>query len=450
MNHRNLFSITWPIFVEQLARILPGTISALMLSHLGDQVVAAVTVSNQIVIFFVIVFSFVGIGSSVVLTHYLGARDHDGAERIAVAAVGVNVWLGVAVSFLLALFAKQVLQLLQLPAGLMDSAQPYLAIVAGSLFLEAISIALAALLRAHGHTRDPMSITLGMNLLNLCLSYVLIFGVFGFPKMGVVGAALATVIGRLVACVALAWMVHRRIHFKMRLHHVWKVSGESVRRILHIGLPAAGENLSWWMSFMAITILVGQMGETALATFSYVRQISMLLMMLPLAIGAGTEIMIGHMVGSGDVEAAYHQLLRSLRLSFIIAFVVSAMVALVAPQLLRMFTSAPAVIASGALLVRCSLILEPGRTFNLVVINALRATGDARFPVLMGVLSMWGLAVPLAWVFGVHLGWGLPGVWVAFITDEWVRGIAMYVRWKSRVWERHAHASRSSIANAVG
>ena len=190
--------------------------------------------------------------------------------------------------------------------------------------------------------------------------------------------------------------------------------------------------------------------RTLLATFSYVRQISMLLMMLPIAIGLGTEIMVGHLVGAGDVDVAYRQLLRSLRLSFIVAFLASAVVALFAPQLLGLFTESPAVIASGALLVRLSMVLEPGRTFNLVVINALRATGDARFPVLMGACSMWGLAVPLAWYFGVHLGWGLPGVWAAFITDEWVRGIAMYLRWKSRVWEKHAHASRARTADPEG
>ncbi|MDM5181138.1 MATE family efflux transporter, partial [Massilia sp. DJPM01] len=77
---------------------------------------------------------------------------------------------------------------------------------------------------------------------------------------------------------------------------------------------------------------------------------------------------------------------------------------------------------------------------------SLRATGDARFPVLMGACSMWGVAVPLAWLLGLHLGWGLIGVWIAFTCDEWVRGLAMYARWKSRVWEKHAHAVRAHVA----
>jgi Na+-driven multidrug efflux pump len=200
---------------------------------------------------------------------------------------------------------------------------------------------------------------------------------------------------------------------------------------------------------MVITYFVSQMGETALAAFSYMRQIALFLMILPVSIGLGTEIMIGHLVGAGHDERAYGQLLASLKLSFLAALALGGAVALLAPRLLGAFTHTPAVLASGVLLVRLSVILEPGRTFNLVVINGLRATGDARFPVLMGIASMWGLSVPLAWFLGLHLGWGLPGVWIALIADEWLRGLAMLVRWKSRIWQRHAHAARARVGAAA-
>ena len=259
-----LFAITWPIFVEQVARILPGTINTVMLSHLGDAVVAGVTVANQIVMFCIILFSFIGIGCSVVLTHCLGARDMAGAQRIAVAAIAVNFWMGLIVSLLICGFAGPMLRLLDLPPGLLQYAQPFLALMGGTLFLEAINIAFASLLRAHGHTRDAMHVTLGANVLNIGLNCLLIFGLFGFPKMGVLGAALSTVISRACATLVLAWMVQWRIGFHLRLDYLWRLSGDAVGRILHIGVPAAGENLSWWMSFMTITYLIGQMGEAAL------------------------------------------------------------------------------------------------------------------------------------------------------------------------------------------
>lgn len=442
----SLFAITWPIFIEQLSHILPGIVDTFMVSHLGDGAVAGLAVANQIVSFFIILFSFVGIGSAVVLTHHLGGGDRAGAARVAASAIGVNFWLGMVVSVAVWLCSSDMLRLLHLPPSLMPYAQPFLALMGGTLFLESLNIAASAVLRAHGRTRDAMLIAVGMNVVNIVLNALLIFGLFGFPRMGVVGTALSTVISRALACAALGWLLHHRLNLTLHPRMALRMSGEALKRILHIGVPAAGENLCWFMSFMVITYFVGQMGETALATFSYAMQLSMIMMMLGIAIGLGTEIMIGHMVGAGEIDAAYRQLLRSLRIGLAVTVVTTCAVVLVARPLFGLFTQDPVILAGGALLLRVSLLLEPGRTFNLVVINSLRATGDARFPILMGACSMWGVAVPLAWLLGLHFGWGLVGVWIAFTCDEWVRGLSMYARWKSRVWVRHALAVRARVA----
>ncbi len=441
-----LFAITWPIFVEQLSHILPGIVDTFMVSHLGDNAVAGLAVANQIVTFCIILFSFVGVGSAVVLTHHLGAGDRAGADRVAATAIGVNFWLGMVVSLLIWGFSADMLGLLHLPPSLMPFAQPFLALMGGTLFLESLNIAFGAVMRAHGHTREAMVVAIGMNVLNLILNTVLIFGLLGFPKMGVVGAALSTVVSRAVACAALAWMVRRQLKLRLRLSMLVRFCTDSLRRILRIGIPAAGENLCWHMSFMAITYFVGQMGETALATFSYAMQLSMIMMMLGISIGIGTEIMIGHMIGAGEFDQAYRQLLRSLRVGLAVTVVSTCSVVALAHPLFSLFSNNPAIVTGGAVLLRMSLLLEPGRTFNLVVINSLRATGDARFPVLMGMCSMWGVAVPVAWFLGLHLGWGLLGVWIAFTADEWVRGLTMYARWKSRVWETHARAVHAHVS----
>ncbi len=445
----SLFAMTWPIFVEQLAHILPGIVDVFMVSHLGDAAVAGLAVANQIVSFCIILFSFVGIGSAVVLTHYLGGGDQAGAERVAASAVGINFWLGAVVSVSIWVFSADLLRLMHLPPELMPYAQPFLALMGGTLFLESLNISFGAVMRAHGHTREAMVVAIGMNILNLALNVVLIFGLLGFPKMGVIGAALSTVISRAVACVAMGWLMRRRLKLTFRPTWLITMSRDALGRILHIGVPAASENLCWHASFMVITYFVGQMGVASLATFSYAMQLSMIMMMLGISIGISTEIMIGHMIGAGQFDDAYRQLLRSLRVGLVVTIVLTILVVLFATPLFGMFSNDPAIIASGAVLLRLSLLLEPGRTFNLVVINSLRATGDARFPVLMGMCSMWGVAVPLAWFLGLHLGWGLMGVWIAFACDEWLRGLTMYARWKSRVWEKHAHAVRAHLAAAA-
>ena len=444
-----LLAITWPIFIEQLSHILPGIVDTFMVSHIGDDAAAGLAVANQIVGMFIVVFSFVGIGAGVVLTHHLGARDRAGADRVATTAIAVNGWIGLAVSLFTWAFSAQMLSLFNLPPALLPYAQPFLALMGGTLFLESLNIAFGAVMRSHGRTREVMAIAVGMNVLNLILNTLLIFGLAGFPKLGVIGAALSTVISRAVACLALVLLLKKELQLAVPLATFFRLSRDALARILRIGIPAAGENLCWWLSFMVITSFVAQMGATALATFSYAMQLSMIMMMLGIAIGIGTEIMIGHLVGAGEIDEAYRQLLRSLRVGLALTIVSTCVVVLFAAPLFGLFSSNPAIVAGGAFLLRISLILEPGRTFNLVVINSLRATGDARFPVFMGMASMWGVAVTLAWLFGLYFGWGLVGVWVAFTCDEWVRGLAMYWRWKSRVWEKHAHAARSGITGQM-
>ena len=129
--------------------------------------------------------------------------------------------------------------------------------------------------------------------------------------------------------------------------------------------------------------------------------------------------------------------MRSLKLGLLVTAVVVIPMAFGGGHfLMTLFTEDADIVAMATPLFFVSLLLEPGRTFNIVVLNSLRATGDARFPLLMGLISMWGIAIPLAWFLGLHLGWGLVGIWLAFAADEWTRGLSMYWRWKSRRWEK--------------
>jgi Na+-driven multidrug efflux pump len=181
----------------------------------------------------------------------------------------------------------------------------------------------------------------------------------------------------------------------------------------------------------------------ALTTKVYVQNVGLFLFLFSAAIGMGTQILVGHMVGAGDMETAYRRCLRSLKMAISISLAVSVVIALSAPALFPLFTNNKEIIALASAVMLWGIVLEPGRCFNLVIINSLRAAGDTRFPVLMGILSMWGVSVPLAWWLGVHLEMGLIGVYLSFIVDEWLRGLIMLWRWRSRVWQTMSFVSKS-------
>jgi putative MATE family efflux protein len=441
----SLIGIAWPIFVEQTLRMLIGTVDTFMVSH---GAVAALGVANQVVIFFVVAFNFIGIGTSVVITHHLGARDRPGADQIATNAIAVNTWLGAAFSASVYFLARPMLHAMQLPASLMGYALDFLPLMGGTLFLESMNISIAAVLRAHGHTRDTMLVVLGQNLLNVAGNWVALYGPFGLPPMGVLGVALSGVFSRCVSCVALWILLDYHTHLRLRAVDFVTISWAKVRRILHIGLPAAGEQMCYWTAFLLVTTFVARLGSESLAIQSYTLQIQRFAMLFSFSIGLGTEILIGHHIGAGLFEEAYHRLLRSLRTGLLLATGVMLVVAALGPLLLGCFTHNAAIIAGGALLLRLAIILEPGRVFNVVVISSLRATGDVGFPIQMAALSMWCVWVPLAWLLGLKLGLGLAGFWIAMITDEWLRGLLMYRRWKNRRWLKYAQRSRAHATGA--
>ena len=440
----SLLALAWPIFVEQGLRVLIGTVDTFMVSHLGDDAVAGVGVASQVFTLFLIVFAFIGIGSSVVITHHLGAKDRAGADRITTTAIAANTWIGVAASVLVVLLAEPMLRLMGLTAVPMSFAKPFLVLMGGTLFLEAMNGAISASLRAHTYTRDAMWVTAGQNVLNVIGNCLLLFGLWGFPKLGVVGVAISGIVSRVAACVALWIILEWRTRLRLRVKDFFAIQREKLGSILHIGLPAAGEHTSWWLALMVTTRFCSEMGDGALATQQYVMNIVRWVVLFNVSIGLGTEIITGHLVGSGRFEEAYRGLLRSVRLGMCCAIGGAVMLAVAAPWLMRIFTEDPEIIATGVILIRIGLLIEPGRVFNVIVINSLRATGDARFPVFVGLIVMWSVWVVLSWLLGLKLGWGLVGIWCAMACDEWTRGLLMFWRWRKWKWLPYAERSRAS------
>lgn len=442
----SLVSIAWPIFIEQTLRILIGTVDTFMVSHVSDQAVAALGVANQFVVLALVGFNFIGIGASVVVTHHVGAGDRKGAKHIAATAIAVNTWIGLAASLITFAAAAPLLRFAQLPPELMRYARPFLLLMGGTLFMEAMNTAIGACLRAHGHTRDAMVVTVMQNVLNIAVSSVLLFGLFGAPRLGVPGVALASIFSRLVASATFWTLLVRRLHLRLSPRDFFRLRLDVVKRILHIGVPAAGENLSYWLALMVITSFASRMGAMQLATMTYTLNIQRTVILFSISLGLGTEILIGQYIGAGAFEEAHRQVVKSVRIGLALAFTAILVVAAAAPVLLRLFTHDPAVIATGVLLLRLSILYEPGRVLNIVIINALRATGDARFPIRVAVFSEWCFSVPLSLFCGLILHWGLVGIWLAMMAEEWTRGLFMARRWQKRTWLKHARRSHDEVA----
>ncbi|MDN0083228.1 MATE family efflux transporter [Crenobacter sp. SG2305] len=429
-----LFRLTWPILIETLLHVGTGTVSTLMVSRLSDQAVGALGVANQLLGMAITLFQVVAIGSVVVVGQRLGAGDRAAVQRAATVALAINALLGLVVGLVLAGMAPSLLAWMNLPTAMQPEAGLYLRVVGAGIVTEALMLSLSAILRAHGHARDGMVVTFGVNVLVMLGNALLIFGLAGLPKLGVLGAALSTLGGRAAGLIALYWLFRRRLGFAPSRRYIESDWRNHLARILAIGLPAAGEMLSWSGMFALVTSFTARLGHTALVAQSYALQIVWLMVTFVQALGAATEIITAHLVGAGNLNEAYRQLLRSLRLGLGVTLLLAGLVTIGGRTFIGWFSQDGEVIDLAGHVLALSLLLETGRVFNMIVIGALRAAGDARFPFHMGLVSMWGIAVPLAWLFGLKLGWGLVGIWLALAADEWIRGLTMLARWRSRAW----------------
>ncbi len=446
----SLWHLAWPIFAEQALHIGTGVVDTLMVSRISDQAVAGLGSAWQIVFMFMMGFNVLAIGAAIVTTHHLGLGDHDGARRLARGAISTNLWLGLLFSVLLVATAPTLLGWAQLSPALMAYGLPFLQWMGGTLFLEAMNFALAAVLRAHGRTREVMVVMLAQNVVNAALTAVLVFGLFGVPDLGVTGVALATVFSRGLASVALWTLAHRQLRLRWHPRDLFAVPWADLKRLLSFGGPAVVENISWFAAFMLITALSARLGDQTLATQTYAMQVANVVMLFGLSVGLANEIWVGRLVGAGALRQAHGLCLQHMKLGLWWTLAVAAVAALAPPWLLRLFSSDPVVVQGGTVLVVLGLLLEPGRSFNLILINALRASGDTRFPMWVGLCSQWGVMALGAWLLGTVLGWGLLGVWAAFIVDEWVRGLLMLWRWQGAHWRQHARrARRAGQAGAV-
>ena len=437
----SLFSLTWPIFFEMLLFTLMGIVDTLMLSKLADDAVAGVGTANQFIHVTILILEVIGNGASIVVAQYLGSRRLSEVPKITAVAILMNLVCGVILSIVFIFSAGTMMRAMNLHGDVLVYAEQYLVIIGGGIFLQALINATAAIVRVHSFTKQAMYVSIGMNVIHIVLNYILIFGKFGAPELGVQGAAISSVISRTLALIVFFWLLYRVLAVKIVWRDYIAFPMNYIRKILKIGLPSAFEQVLYHTCQIILMYYVTYLGAEALAARQYAYNISMFTFLFAMAIGAGTAIMIGRYVGAGYKEAAYKQLWRSLKWAMVFTLIFVALVMIFREPLMRIFTTNEEVIKIGASVLLLSIVLETGRTINITIINTLRAAGDATFPLVIGIFSMLLMSVPLGYVLVFKLDMGLPGIWLAIAADEWCRAILVMIRWKSRKWERHALVS---------
>ena len=440
---RQLAMLSVPIFIETLLIMMLGAVDTFMLSRYSDESVAAVGVVNQIVMLAFLVFEVINLGTSVICSQYLGAGLKGRIPSVVMVALLTNLLLGLAVSGVLYFGDEMILRAMGLNNELLPYGTAYMRIVGAFAFFQALSMTLSAALRADNLAMYPMAVTFIVNIVNIIGNYTLIFGKFGMPALGVEGAAISTATCRGIAMLLLFIVVRRTIVKRIPWNVFVKFPWRELKNLLRVGLPSAGEQVSYSSSQMVITYFINMLGVEALATRTYCVNLIMFAYLFCISIALGGAICIGHLVGHGRTRGAFLLGKLVMRLSIIITASLSLLLAIAGPWVMPLLSSNPEIISLGCTILWIDVLLEFGRPTNIFATNALRAAGDVNYPFYVGVVVMWSVAVVAAYFAGIVFGLGLVGMWLAFACDENIRGVVFIRRWYSMKWASKSFATRS-------
>ncbi len=439
---RQLAGLAGPIFIETLLVMMLGAVDTFMLSRHSDNSVAAVGLVNQLLNLIFIIFEVISLGTSILCSQYIGAGRRDKVIQTVGISLLFNLVSGLLISTGLFFFAKDLLAMMGMRADIMPEGLSYMKIVGAFAFLQAISLTLSASLRSADKAKYPMYVSLFVNILNIFGNYSLIFGKFGMPELGVQGAAISTTVCRAVSVICLMVILLKK-HISRFPKELFKpFPWVELKNLLQIGIPSAGEQMSYSLSQVVISYFINMISNEALAARTYCVNIVMFTYLFSLSLAQAGAICIGHLVGMNKTKAAYTLGKRVMRVSMMASVTLSAITALLGRSIMPLLTDDPWIISTCCTVLWVDILLENGRAINMFAVNALRTAGDIYYPVGVGVVVMWSVSVLGSYILGISLGWGLVAMWFGFLLDENIRGVIFIRRWNSMKWAGKGFAQR--------
>ena len=430
VERKTLTQLFVPICFETLFYMLSGMVDTLMLSSVSDQAVGAVGTANTYISVFIIMFGVISSGMVAVMTQNIGAGRPGIAYQARQLGLAFNAVIGVLMSVFLALFSGSMLRIVSIAPALMEPAETYLKIVGGACFLNALIPIFSSYLRVFGYTKHSLIGTIVGNVLNIVLNSIFLFVL----DWGVMGVAVATVISRVVNLIIVAAMGAVLIKAKQSPDRL--PAGRILGQIIKIGFPSACETALYNVAMTLIVRYMNQMDTDGMnvTARSYTMQIANFSYCIGAALAQANAIMTGWRIGAKEYDECNKGTKKAAIYGIIAATCFSVTFAASGHFIVHIFTDDVQMINLVVKLLIVDIFLEFGRVTNLVYGQALKTSGDALFPVVMGAIFMYLFAVGGTYFLGIHLGLLAVGAYIAMAADECARAVGMVIRWKSGKW----------------
>ena len=445
--NRELVRLMIPLVIEQLLLMTVGMADTMMVTTAGEAVVSGVSLVDNINILIINIFSALSTGGAVVVAQYLGRREPENARSAAKQLLYVALLVSLTLMAAALIFRAHILRLLfgDISREVMDAALVYFLLTAAAYPFIAVYNAGAALFRAMGNSKVSMLNSLVVNLINIAVNAVLIYGF----HMGAAGAGIGTLTSRIAAAAIIGAMITRptlQVYVEDLLHP--RLQRQMVRAILGIGVPAGIENGMFQIGKLLVLRLVTSFDVgvdllvrgSAVAANAIGGSIASFINVPGQAVGLSMVTVVGQCMGAGDHGQAVDNAKKLMKVCYLAMGASCLGLYLAAPALVPLFNLTPATAAMAVQVLRlCAVFTAVFWPMSVTLPNALRAAGDARYTMVVSLLSMWICRIGMSYLLGSSwgLGLGLLGVWLAMFADWIVRSAVFLVRFLRGRWKDH-------------
>ncbi len=444
---KGLLRLTFPLFLYAFLSIGVAFIDQILLSAYSEELAAAVSVANQVLGVAYDLSGLLAVGALILVSQCLGRDDIAGAQRVATIAVLANTIFSSLVAAILFIGGGHFIAWVNTPEAIQEEATIYLYVIAFAILFNGFIVAATAILRAFGHTWVILVLGVLANFLYLFLEYTLIFGNWGFPELGVWGAALSTLIVRVLSVVFLLWLLVRVL--KLRIPgSIRRIRLEDIRaglrgpvrlvgRLTRLSAPSVCDNILYNIYQLAIVSFIAALGTASILTRSYALTVTALVSIMAGVISQGNEVLVGYDQGAKAFVAARRRALVNAFRTAAAVSLVSALLWWKSDALLSLFTEDQEILSGARTVLFVGIILHPCQTVGQILFHSLKVVGDVYWPVAYSLGVTFLVSLPLAWLALTHWQWGVPGLWLIYTLEEFLKALIMYVRWRRMGWVRY-------------
>lgn len=434
-SNRRLFGLLWPLVVEQLFIVTMGIADTFMVSSVGEHAISGVSLVDTLNFLIITVFNALATGGAVVASQYIGRQDGKNACGSARQLVYISIIISFVLMVSTMIMCRSMLKLIygNIADDVMGSAQTYFLITALSYPFLALYTSAAALFRSMGNSKITMRTTVGVNLVNIALNALFIYG-FGW---GVAGAAFATLIGRFLAAAILTYLLMQNWAYAINLRGILKIKLEPdmIKRILNIGIPSGLESSMFQVGKILVTRIFTIFGTAAIAANAVASAINSIAFMPGSGYGMGLLVIAGQCIGAGDYAGTKKYTKKVMAMAYLTYLFINILIFSFMNQIVGIYNLSPEAYKLTVTFLRIHCITST--LFwcpSFVLPNALKAAGDARYVMLVAAGTMWCVRVCLAFILAFTFRFGPVAVTIAMGADFLFRGIFFVTRWKKGKW----------------